>query len=51
MATKRVTRDELDDELKRIARSGTDRLVSVSPAGDLFEVTTEKRVEPRMEVR
>ena len=56
--TLRVRRADLDDEYKRISRSGDLRWVSSRPidpehqaaADDLFELVVE-HVEPRMEIR
>lgn len=51
MATRTVTRDELDDELKRIKREGVERLVSVTTADEGFVIRTEPLDEPPVEIR
>lgn len=46
-----VRRSELDRELKRITRAGTERLVSYQVNGDLVTIVTETRTEPDQEIR
>ena len=49
--TRRVARDGLDAEQKRIARSGDERFISAVTREDGdYDVTVEK-IEPRMETR
>jgi hypothetical protein len=52
MTLRVVSRDDLDEELKRIKRAGVERLVSVTPADEgEFVVRTEPMPEPPLEIR
>lgn len=52
MAVRTVTRDELDETLKRITRMGTERIVRVEEIDDeLCRVHTDRLTEPKLETR
>lgn len=52
MATRVVTRDERDETLKRIARFGTERVVSEVENDDgTITITTDRLAESKLETR
>lgn len=53
MATRTVMSDAVDETLKRIARFGTERVVSVSAPdeNDVVTITTDRLAAPKLEIR
>ena len=51
MEERRVSRDDLDTERKRIAREGVERILSITPDGDDVYVIRLEPTGPRKETR